>query len=137
MPHRPLQTWKLYWDIIIIGGVDSSASTPSIMLSAFKVVCRVHGEQRDLLRAVSVVVEYSCSSNSNCPAATALEQIESECIRGQWSSSALGGTANIRSINPEANLKTNTRDDCSHCLSPQLASDFSLTTDSVTHCRGE
>ena len=121
---------------LIIGGVDS-AVTPNITLSDFKIVCRVHGEQRDLLRAVSVVVEYTCSSHANCPAATALEQIESECINGQWSSNELGSPANIRSTNPEANLATVTKGDCSHCISPQLASKFSLTTDNITHCRGE
>ena len=121
----------------IIGG-GNSAATPNITLADFKVVCRSYGKQQDLLRAVSVVIEYICSGHDNCPvAAPALEQIDFECIRGQWSNSVLGMTANTRSTNPEASFTTTSREDCAQCIAPELAKKFSFITDSITHCRGQ
>ena len=120
-------------DIIRAGNSDAA---PNITLIDFKVVCSAYGKQQNLLRAVSVVVEYKCSGHASCPVAPGVEQIEFECISGRWSSSVLGATANIHSTNPEASLSTPTREDCSQCMSPELAREFSFITDSITHCVG-
>ena len=122
---------------LIIGGGDGAP--PDVTLSDYQTVCRAYDKQQDLARAVSVVVEYTCSGHASCPAGRVLEQIESECIAGQWTNSVLGSTAGVHSptIDHEATLTTTTREDCSFCLSPYLASHRSLTTDIITHCVGE
>ena len=119
--------------------VGDSPSPPTIIVIRFHPVCLAFGEQQDRYRVVSVVVEYTCSGNANCPSGTAVEQIESECINEVWSNSVLGSTDNVRSVFTEANFTTTTREDCSHCLSPELieVNRFPITTDSVTHCSGK
>ena len=116
-----------------------SAAPPQITVLNFNVVCRAFARQRDLLRGVSVVVEYSCSGHSNCPLGTVVEQIESGCLGGEWSNS-VGGTTEPSFIHSPLNgstLSTTARDGCSFCFSPQLASEAGVPTDTVTHCIGE
>ena len=123
---------------IIQGG--ESASQPQITVSNFSIVCCAFAQQQDLLQYVSAVVEYTCTDSGNCPSGgTAVEQIESGCQSGSWSNTVLGSSepTEIRSQFPEATLSTTARDDCSYCLSPQLASDQGATTDTVTHCSGK
>ena len=117
---------------------DASAS-PTINLASFNVVCRAFSQQQNLLRGVSVVVEYTCSGFSGCPMGTVIEQIESGCSSGSWSN-RVGGTTDssrTRTTSPTATLSTTARDDCHSCLSDLLADDAGVTTDSVTHCVGE
>ena len=125
--------------ISTILAVGESGSPPLITLSNFTVVCRAFAQQQDLLRSVSVVVEYTCTGNSNCPSGAVVEQIESGCQGGSWSNTVLGSSepSEIRSQSPEATLSTTGRDDCSFCMSPQLASVQGVATDTVTHCIGE
>ena len=122
---------------IIQGG--ESAALPQITLSNFNIICRAFAQQQDLLRIVSVVVEYTCTGSGNCPSGTAVEQIESGCQSGSWSNTVFGSRepSEIRTQTPGADLSTTARDDCSVCLSPQLATDQGATTDPVTHCVGE
>ncbi|CAI8036485.1 CUB and sushi domain-containing protein 3, partial [Geodia barretti] len=82
----------------------------------------------------SVVVHYTCSGHNSCPPGTAVEQIESGCESGRWSNRVEGSTSFTRSQTTEASLSTTAREDCSACLSPELASELGITTDSVTHC---
>ena len=118
----------------IIGGANSTAVP---VVTDFQTVCRAYSKQKDLLRAVSVVVEYKCSGHENCPEGMVLEQIESECVNERWSSSVLGNNEGIRSTTTEASLTTPTRENCSLCLSPELANQMITTTiDVVTHCVG-
>ena len=103
----------------------------------FHPVCLAFGQQQNHYRFVSVVVEYTCSGISNCPSGTAVEQIESECVSGVWSNEVEGNTDNTRSTTTEANFTTTTRENCSFCLSTELADILGPTTHSVTHCVGE
>ena len=59
-----------------------SAAPPQITLSNSNIVCRAFSQQQDLLRVVSVVVEYTCTGHSNCQSGTVVEQIESGCQSG-------------------------------------------------------
>ena len=105
-----------------------SAAPPQIIVLNFNVVCRAFARQRDLLRGVSVVVEYSCSGHSNCPLGTVVEQIESGCLGGEWSNS-VGGTTEPSFIHSPLNgstLSTTARDGCWFCFSPQLLDQFHL-----------
>ena len=119
---------------------DASTNTV-ITITDFEVVCRAFSQQEDLLRGVSVVVEYTCDDNSNCPMGTVTEQIESGCSSGIWTNRVAGTTdpTRLRTTSPTATLSTTARDDCSFCLSDLLADDAGagVTTDPVTHCVGE
>ena len=122
----------------IIQTADSSAQ-PVILLTYFNVVCSAFSEQQGFLRGVSVVVEYACTGNSNCPSGTVIEQIESGCSSGEWTNNVAGTTSpsRIRTTAPTATLSTATREDCLYCLSPVLANDVGVTTDSISHCVGQ
>ena len=115
----------------------SSSTDAVVNVMRFHPVCLAFGAQQDRYRLVSVVVEYTCSGNTNCPSGTAVEQIESECDSGVWSNTVQGSVFDTRSVPPDANFTTTTREDCSFCLSPELASNLGPTTDSVTHCVGK
>ena len=121
-------------DIIQFG---DSSSLPTVTVARFHPVCLAFGQQQDRYRLVSVVVEYTCSGNINCPSDTAVEEIESECFSGVWSNIVLGSTDNTRSVTTDASFNTTTREDCSFCLSPELASSLGPITDNATHCVGK
>ena len=123
-----------------------AAAPPAINLIKFHFVCRSFTEEQDRLRGVSVVVQYTCTGHSNCPSGSAtvpgvVEQMEFGCVGGQWTNDVEGISDSnlIRSQNTQATVSTTTRDNCSGCLSPELASNLggSVTTDSVTHCLGK
>ena len=125
--------------ISTILAAGDSRYPPQITLSNFTVVCRAFAQQQDLLRFVSVVVEYTCTGHSNCLSGTLVQQIESGCQGGSWSNNVHGSyTFNqpfyILSPSPQANLSTSGRNDCSFCASPQV---FYHTIDTITHCSGE
>ena len=111
-------------------------SSPTVDVLNFHPVCLAYSQERDRYRFVSVVVEYTCTGNANCPSGTAVEQFDSQCNSGTWSHSVQGDVDNTRTENPTANLSTTTREDCAFCFSPALASNLRLTTDPVTHCVG-
>ena len=115
-----------------------SPTPPTVTLLRFHPVCLAFGRQQDRYRLVSIVVEYTCSGNTNCPSGTVVEQIESQCNDGVWSNVVLGSTENTRLVTPDADFSTTTREDCSLCLSPELANSVvGVTTDNVTHCLGK
>ena len=120
----------------IISSGDAAAE-PTITLLDFNPVCRSFTDRRDLLCGVSVVVQYTCSGHSNCRSGTVVEQIESGCEGGQWNNRVEGSTSFTRSQTTEASLSTTAREDCSACVSPELADIQGVTTDSVTHCLGK
>ena len=122
----------------IIQEADFS-SKPSVDVMSFHPVCLTLDEVQDRYRAVSVIVEYTCSGNTRCPLGTAVEQIESECDNGVWSNVVQGSAEFIRSQTPEANFSTSTRQDCVFCVSPELDVEVELhfSPDSVTHCVGD
>ena len=123
-------------EAVILAG--DSPATPTVAVMRFHLVCVVYSQDEcDHYRAVSVLVQYTCSGNPNCPSGTAMEQIESECNNGVWSNNVQGSTENTRSEVSEANFSTAVREACSLCLSPELSTVMSLTTDTVTHCIGE
>ena len=113
---------------------DSTAPTIDVIM--FQPVCLAFSEKQGLYRSVSVVVQYTCSGHANCLSKIAEEQIESDCINGRWSNTVLRVSLNTHSIATSANVSTTTRENCAYCLSPDLASTFSLVTDTVTHCVG-
>ena len=121
----------------VIANILQAPDISTVNVTRFHPVCLAFGQQQDLYRLVSVVVEYTCSGHTNCPSGTAVEQIESECDSGSWSNSVGGSTENTRSVPSDASFTTITREDCSFCFSPELASILGATTDSVTHCVGE
>ena len=136
----PPTTSDLEAVITAIIRTGDSATEPEITVSNFNVVCRAFAQQQDRLRIVSVVVEYTCTNNNNCPSGgTAVEQIESGCDSGSWTNTVFGSSepSEIRSQSPVATLSTTARDNCSVCLSTQLAGGQGITTDTVTHCVGE
>ena len=124
--------------IVNIIRLGDSSSIPIVTIARFHPVCLAFGAQQDRYRLVSVVVEYTCSGHTNCPSGTAVEQIESECGSGIWSNTVLSSTDNTRSVPPDASFNTTTREDCSFCLTAELANNIiGVTTDNVTHCVGE
>jgi hypothetical protein len=118
---------------LIIQAGDAAAA-PTVDVFDLRIVCLRFSDQQDLLRGLSVVVHYTCSGHSNCRSGTVVEQIESGCESGQWTNRVEGSTSLTRSESTEANLSTTARDDCSACVSPELASELGVTTDGVTHC---
>ena len=122
---------------IILAG--DSAAPPQINLLNSNVVCRAFSQQQNRLRYVSVVVQYTCTGHSNCQSGTVVEQIESGCQSGSWSNTVFGSSepTEIVSVPNGATFSTPARDDCSFCLSTQLAAMQGPTTDTVTHCVGE
>ena len=121
-----------------LGSGDNTA-IPNVNVQRFRPLCRAQSSQRDRYRYVSVVVEYTCTGNANCPSGTAVEQFESGCGSGNvWTDvvGSLSGSA-IRTTNPFATFTTTARDDCSLCFSNLIAESFSLVSDTVTHCVGK
>ena len=118
---------------------SDSGSSLQITLSNFNVVCRAFAQREGLLRFVSVVVEYTCTDHPNCPSQSVVEQIESGCDSGSWSNTVVGSSdsSEIVSVPNGTTLSTTAREDCSFCLSTQLAAIQGPTTDPVTHCVGE
>ena len=126
---------------LIISSTGDSPATPSINVADMNVVCRAFSDTRDLYRAVSVVVEYTCTGSSDCPSmlGPVMEQIESECSDGEWSvvTSVPDSVEHTHSQTFTATFSTALREDCSFCLSPILAERVSLTSDETTHCVGQ
>ena len=122
-------------DVITVALIfGDNPTTPNINVTKIHPVCLAHGQERDRYRFLSVVVEYTCSNNGNCPHGSAVEQFESQCNGGTWTSQVLASSGDTRTQNPTANFSTTTRGDCFLCLSPEKLSDSSLTTDNLTHC---
>ena len=114
-----------------------SPQTPTVDVLDFHPVCLAYSEEQGRYRAVSMVVKYTCTGSAQCPSGTAVDQFESECNnRGVWTANA-GFTTSIRTTDPTANFLTATRRECSFCYSPFVATTFSITTDTVTHCVGK
>ena len=114
-----------------------SPQKPTVDVLNFHPVCLAYSEEQGRYRTVSVVVEYTCTGSAQCPSGTAVDQFESECSnRGVWTG-AVGSATFIRTTDPTANFLTTTREDCSFCYSPTVATAFSITTDPVTHCVGK
>ena len=118
---------------------DDSASTPNVNVMSIHPVCLALDDVQDRYRAVSVLVEYTCSGLTSCPSGTVVEQIESECDNGIWSNTVQGSPEFTRSETTEASVSTSTRQDCVFCVSPDLVKEakLSLSPDNVTHCVGE
>ncbi|CAI8041017.1 Sushi, von Willebrand factor type A, EGF and pentraxin domain-containing protein 1, partial [Geodia barretti] len=79
----------------------------------------------------------NCTDHFNCQRGNGnvVEQIESGCESGQWSNRVEGSTEPTLIVHkPLSSLSTTAREDCSACVSPELASELGITTDSVTHC---
>ena len=117
-----------------------SSSTPTVNVMRFHQVCLAFDDVQSRYRAVSVVVEYTCSGHTICASGTLVEQIESECGNdGEWSNLVRDSPEFTRSPTPEASFSTSTREDCVFCVSPELDEEagLSLLPDSVTHCVGE
>ena len=139
-PCSPPTVSDLETVIAAIIQTGDASTVPNITIADFEVVCRAFSQKQDLLRGVSVVVQYTCSGHGNCPMGTATEQIESGCsTTGSWTNNVAGVTdpTHLRTTNPIATLSTPARDDCHSCFSQILAADFDFTTDNVTHCVGE
>ena len=125
---------------VIRKNIPTGDSPPTLTVDvlSFHPVCLAYSQERDRYRYVSVVVEYTCTGNANCPSGTAVEQFDSQCSSGTWSHSVHGDVDNIRTVNPTANFSTTAREDCGLCFSPATVTGLRLTTvtDTVTHCVG-
>ena len=119
--------------------VGDSASTPDINVISFTPRCLAVSEQRDRYRAISILVNYTCTGNPLCPAGGGEEQIESDCVNGVWGNEVLGGASDLtRDTTPEdAPASVPTRQDCAFCASPDLAMTNGIQSDDVYHCVGE
>ena len=115
-----------------------NAAAPTVDLTDYNIVCLAFGEERDRLRIVSVVVEYTCNGHARCPTGSVVEQIEAECNGGTWTDNVAGSTDDVRTQSPPATLNTSDRDDCAFCFSPTKAANSGAggTSDNVTHCIG-
>ena len=127
---------------VVIGQIltsGDSSPTPVINVTRFHPVCLAFSQEQGRYLYVSVVVEYMCTGNTNCPPGTAVEQIESQCsVGGMWSNSVQGSTENTHSVTSQTSFSTTTRENCALCLSPEIATAIGiLSTDNVTHCVGE
>ena len=120
---------------------DDGSNVPDVTVMRLHPVCLAFDTAQDRYRAVSVVVEYTCTGNvGRCPSGNAVEQIEAECDDGTWSNEVEGSTDFTRSPTPEANFSTSTRQDCAFCVSFELDKESELpfqSPDNVTHCVGE
>ena len=112
-------------------------ATPTVDVLDFHPVCLAYSQERDRYRYVSVVIEYTCTGNADCPSGTVVEQFDSQCNSGTWSHIVQGDADNIRTVSPIATLSTTTREDCAFCFSPNTASGLAITTDTITHCVGK
>ena len=113
-----------------------NAAAPTVDLTDYNFVCLAFGEERDRLRIVSVVVEYTCTGHVNCQTVSGVEQIEAQCNEGAWTNVVVGSTVDVRDRMPLATLTT-LSDDCASCLSPdRAAASGAGTSDIVTHCIG-
>ena len=119
--------------------IEDFPSTPTVNVMSIHPVCLALDDVQDRYRAVSVLVEYTCTGSPSCPSGTVVEQIESECFNGVWSNIVQGSPEFIRSQTSEASFSTSTRQDCVLCVSPELDVEASLTLspDNVTHCVGQ
>ena len=127
-------------EVVITGIIETgdSPATPVINVVRYHPLCLAFSRERDRYRAVSVLVEYTCTGNTNCQGDMLLEQIESECDSGVWSNAVLGNNEHLRRRDPVSTFSTNTREDCSFCVSPTLANVLiippSYFPDDVHHC---
>ena len=121
---------------VVIADIIDGSSTPTVDVMSFHPVCLAFDDVQDRYRAVSVVVNYTCTDNPSCPSGNVVEQIESECDNGVWSNVVRGSTHSTRSQTTEATFSTSTREGCSLCVSTELGDFLFLITDSVTHCVG-
>ena len=110
--------------------------TPTVNVISFNPACLAFSEQKGLYRSLSVIVEYTCSGNVNCRTDTVVEQFESQCNAGVWSNSLFNSTDGVRSVTTNASMSTITKEDCAFCLSLDIASRLSLTTNDIHHCVG-
>ena len=126
-------------ETLIARNIASGDNTqlPAVSVTRIRPVCRAQGEQRDGYRYVSLVVEYTCTGNAECPSSSAVEQFESGCGSGNAWTAVVGSTSLIRTTNPLANFTTTARDDCAFCFSDDVARTFPVVTDNVTHCVGK
>ena len=110
-------------EAVITGIIEEgdSPATPAITVVTFHPLCLAFSRERDRYRAISVLVEYTCTGNTNCQGDMLLEQIESECDRGTWSNVVHGSTLHLRRRDPVSTFSTPIREDCSFCVSPTLA----------------
>ena len=121
---------------IIPTGEHSPPLAPTVDVLSFHPVCLAYSQERDRYHFVSVVVQYTCTGNANCPSGTAVEQFDSQCSSGTWRHSVLGDFDNTRTKKTTANFSTTPRENCSLCASPATVTGPRLTTDPVTHCVG-
>lgn len=117
---------------------EHGLSITSIVLWDFQPLCLAHSEEENRYRYFSVLVEYTCIGNTNCPIGTAVEQLDSQCNSGMWG--GVGGSfENIRMQDPIATSSTRRREDCALCISPDLTGilGIPIVADNETHCVGE
>ena len=132
-PPTPSQLEDVISDIIREG---DNAAPPTVDLTDYNIVCLAFREERDRLRIVSVVVEYTCTGHVNCQTVSGMEQIEAQCNEGNWTNVVVGSTADVRTQSPLATLNTPS-DVCASCLFPDRAVNSGAgTSDNVTHCIG-
>lgn len=121
---------------VLQSGHDLNITT--IDVTDFQLLCLAYSEEQNRYRYFSVLVEYTCIGNTNCPSGTAIEQLDSQCNSGVWG--GVGGNfEDIRTQDPIDTSSTFTREDCALCISPDLISilGIPIVADNETHCVGE
>ena len=119
--------------------VGESPSPATIDVISITPRCLAASQQRDRYRAISVLVNYTCTGNILCPDGDrGEEQIESDCVNGEWIHTVFGSADLTRDATPEdVPASVPTRRDCAFCVSPALAVVVGLQSDDVYHCVGE
>ena len=128
----------------LIGGTfitGDSPTTPTVnLVESFHTICLAPGITRDEYRFVSLLANYTCEGNSNCPSGTAVSQFDFSCRNGDWEGSIFGNSDHIRSDDPQSDFSTATQEGCSICATQAAlrgAGLGELTIDNATHCVGE
>ena len=118
------------------GGGDNP-NRPTVGVMEFNVVCRAAGPTQGTYQYLSLVATYSCDGTV-CEGSTVTAQFDTECIGGVWEERVISfADDEIRTQPANGNSATDTRTDCSLCLSPTRATSIGQTADTETHCVGK
>ena len=121
---------------------DNNPGRLNITVHRNHTVCLSVGELIEKVNSISLLIDYSCTGNSNCPgdgsSGRGTEQFDFGCdTNGQWIVGKFSDYQAAREENPSANFETPLRKYCDACFRQNTTNDSSQTYlpyDQVTHC---
>ena len=117
-----------------------NTDTPSITVYRNHTVCLAVGRLMKKVSSISLVIEYTCTGNYNCPGGSQnsekyTEQFDFGCNKKRWSLEQLSDFGVARERNTLANFETAIRRDCGACFRRYLSGSGSYVPfDQITHC---